>query len=82
MLVVSHKYSTKQFTSAKMFSMAKAESTFGSIVGAYFNDTILPHLELRSEDEINEERNQYIADATTKPSLVEEIEGHYGVSIW
>lgn len=62
--------------------MAKATSTFGSLVGSYFNDTVLPHLELHSENEINEERNQYIADATTKPALIEEIESYYGVSIW
>lgn len=62
--------------------MATAKSTFGLIVGQYFTDTILPHLEIYGEEEILTNKNQYIADSTTDPTLVATIEQHYGVTIW
>lgn len=62
--------------------MAKANLTFGQLVGYYFTDMILPNLRLWDEDEILEAQNQYIADATTDPALIAEIERYYGVSIW
>lgn len=62
--------------------MATAHVTFGQIVGDYFTETVLPYLDLKNEDQIITERNQYIADVATNPEKVAEIERHYGVSIW
>lgn len=62
--------------------MATANVTFGQIIGDYFTANILPHLGIRDEDAIAAERNQYIADSTTQPELIKEIEDFYGVTIW
>lgn len=62
--------------------MAKAQVSFGQIVGDYFNETVLPFLSIRDENIVVEQRNQYIADSTTQPELIGEIEEFYGVKIW
>lgn len=62
--------------------MATEHVTFGQIIGDYFTANVLPYLEIYDEEAIVTERNQYIADATTNPELVKEIEDFYGVTIW